>query len=153
MVGAPPRVVIVVVRHPPRVTVAVPTRGSALSSSHCRGANPSSSHYRGSTSSSSHYRGANPWVQQTGLVCPTHTPVTIVVQTVVSIQRIRSLIVVSIQRIRSLIESLSWCQPLLESLSRCQLGVRHSRWQMVVCVSLHTVRIRVSGWGVEPGEK
>jgi len=34
---------------------------------------------------------------------------------VVSIQRIRSLIVVSIQRIRSLLESLSWCQPLLES--------------------------------------
>ena len=37
------------VRRPPRVVIAVPTRGSALSSSH----------YRGSTSSSSRYRGAN----------------------------------------------------------------------------------------------
>ena len=89
-------------RRPHRVTIAVPTRGSALSSSHYRGANPSSSHYRGSTSSSCRNRGSNrvfsrlgwsaqptllslswykPWVQQTGLVCRTHTPVAIVGQT------------------------------------------------------------------------
>jgi len=36
-------------RRPPRVVIVVPTRGSALSSSH----------YRGSTSSSCHYRGTN----------------------------------------------------------------------------------------------
>ena len=47
------------VRRPHRVVIAVPTRGSALSSSHYRGANPSSSHYRGSTSSSCHYRDTN----------------------------------------------------------------------------------------------
>ena len=60
-------------RRPHRVTIAVPTRGSALSSSHYRGANPSSSHYRGSTSSSSHYRGSTSsscrhrWLNPVGL--------------------------------------------------------------------------------------
>ena len=63
-----------------------------------------------------------------------------------------------------LLELLSWCQPLLESLSMVQTGGEtlggkwlcvfpSILWQMVVCVTVHTVRIRVSGWGVEPGGK
>ena len=86
------------VRHSPRVTIAVPARGSALSSSH--------------------YRGANPWVQQTGLVCRTHTPVAIVVQS------------------RGSTSS--------SSRYRGSNRGRDSRWQMGGCVNIHGVRIQVS---------
>ena len=103
-------------RPPPRVVIAVPTRGSALSSSHYRGANPSSSHYRGSTSSSSHYRGSTSsschyrgtnrgfsrldWSAQ---------------PTLLSLSWYKPWFDV-------LLELLSWCHPLLESLSMVQTG-------------------------------
>jgi hypothetical protein len=109
-------------RRPPRVVIAVPTRGSALSSSHYRGANPSSSHYRGSTSSSSHYRGSTSsschyrgtnrgFSRLIGLPNPHSCP--IVVQT------------------RGSTSS--------SSHYRGSNRGRDSRWQMVVCVSVHTV--------------
>ena len=76
-----------------------------------------------------------PWVQQTELVCPTHTPVAIVIQTGGKLtcrnsRTARSLFGVSVlwsapssSRYRG---ASSGFGTLLESLSRCQLGVRHS---------------------------
>jgi len=134
---------------------------SAPSSSRYRGANPSSSRYRGSNRgsapSSSRYRGANsgfgtlleslsrcqPWVQQTGLVCPTHTPVAIVVQTLGSTS--------SSSCYRGANPSSSHYRGANPSSSRYRGANpssshyrgsnrgRDSRWQMVVCVSVHTV--------------
>ena len=106
------------VRPPPRVVIAVPTRGSALSSSHYRGAN------RG-------FSRLNWSAQPTLLSLLWYKPgvrrpprVTIVVQTGG------------------------------ETLGGKWLCVFPSiLWQMVVCVTVHTVRIRVSGWVVEPGGK
>ena len=130
-------------RRPPRVVIVVPTRGSAPSSSRDRGASSGFDFLLVSAivvqtvgladwvslpnPHSCRYRGTNPGFDV-------------------------------------LLELLSWCQPLLESLSMVQTGGEtlggkwlcvfpSILWQMVVCVTVHTVRIRVSGWGVEPGGK
>ena len=131
-------------RRPPRVVIVVPTRGSALSSSH----------YRGSTSSSCHYRDTNrgfsrlnwsaqptllslswykPWFDvlleslswfkpgerlsvANGWMCQYPWCKNTGVRTMVQTGGESNVS-------QPLLESLSWCQPLLESLSMAQTRV------------------------------